>query len=88
MTTELSHEPAETRRGPEAEALDLELGERLAGELLCLAWPMRAAVVLHHVVGLPYEEVATALDRPVGTVKADIHRGLTRLRSRLQEVTL
>ena len=88
VTTELSHEPAETRRGPEAEALDLELGERLAGELLCLAWPMRAAVVLHHVVGLPYEEVATALDRPVGTVKADIHRGLTRLRSRLQEVTL
>ena len=52
-----------------------------------LTWPMRAAVVLHYVVGLPYEEIATALERPVGTVKADIHRGLARLRTRLQEVS-
>ena len=38
-------------------------------------------------LGLPYEEVAAALDRPVGTVKADVHRGLARLRTRLQEGT-
>src|SRR3990172_1692603 len=87
VTAELSTDPAEARRGPEAETIDHELGDRLTAELRRLTWPMRAAVVLHHVVGLPYEEVAAALDRPVGTVKADVHRGLARLRTRLQEVT-
>ena len=80
-------DPVDTRRGPEEDAIDHELGDELAAELRQLSWPMRAAVVLHHVVGLPYEEVAIALDRPVGTVKADIHRGLARLRTRLQEVS-
>jgi RNA polymerase sigma factor (sigma-70 family) len=47
----------------------------------------RTAVVLRHVVGLPYEDIATALDRPVGTVKADVHRGLARLRTTISEET-
>jgi RNA polymerase sigma-70 factor (ECF subfamily) len=50
-----------------------------------LPMPMRTAVVLRHVVGLPYGEIATALDRPVGTVKADVHRGVQRLRTMLEE---
>lgn len=45
--------------------------------------PQRAAVVLRHVVGLPYAEIAVALDRPVGTTKADVHRGLEHLRGLL-----
>jgi RNA polymerase sigma-70 factor (ECF subfamily) len=40
----------------------------------------RRAVVLRHVVGLSYPEVAAVLQRPEGTVKADVHRGLARLR--------
>jgi RNA polymerase sigma factor (sigma-70 family) len=87
VTTELSIDPAATGRGPESEALDHDLGDHLVAELRHLSWPMRSAVVLHHVVGLPFDEVAAALDRPVGTVKADVHRGLARLRSRLQEVS-
>lgn len=48
--------------------------------------PMRRqAVVLRHVVGLDYEEIASALDRPVGTVKSDVHRGLERLRMIMEE---
>jgi DNA-directed RNA polymerase specialized sigma24 family protein len=43
----------------------------------------RNAVVLRHVVGLTYREIATALDRPVGTTKADVHRGLEHLRALL-----
>jgi RNA polymerase sigma-70 factor (ECF subfamily) len=46
---------------------------------------MRAAVVLRHVAGLSYREIAAALDRPVGTVKADVSRGLDRLRRQLEE---
>jgi DNA-directed RNA polymerase specialized sigma24 family protein len=33
-----------------------------------------------HVIGLPVAEIAHVLDRPAGTVKSDISRGLRRLR--------
>ena len=36
--------------------------------------------VLSDVVGLSYQEVADALDVPVGTVRSRIHRGRSRLR--------
>lgn len=45
----------------------------------------RKAVVLRHVVDLSYGEIAEAMDRPEGTVKADVSRGLARLRDILQE---
>jgi len=41
----------------------------------------RAAVVLRHVDGLSYEEMALALGRPEGTVKAQVHRGVALLRA-------
>lgn len=40
---------------------------------------MRRAVVLRHVVGLSYREIAAATGRPPGTVKSDVHRGIERL---------
>lgn len=40
----------------------------------------RAAVVLRHVVGLGIVEISEITGRPEGTVKADVHRGLARLR--------
>jgi len=48
--------------------------------LAALPGPQRAAVGLRHVDGLSYPEVATALDRPIGTVKSDVHRGVRTLR--------
>jgi RNA polymerase sigma-70 factor (ECF subfamily) len=44
----------------------------------------REAVVLRHVVGLTYGEIAGSLDRPVGTVKSDVSRALARLRDALR----
>jgi RNA polymerase sigma-70 factor (ECF subfamily) len=35
----------------------------------------RQAVVLHHLVGLPVEEVARQLNLPVGTIKSRLTRG-------------
>jgi RNA polymerase sigma-70 factor (ECF subfamily) len=40
-------------------------------------------VVLRHVEGLPYAEVAEVLGRPVGTVKTHVHRGVRQLREQL-----
>ena len=43
----------------------------------------RDAIVLRHVVGLGYDEISAVLQRPVGTLKSDVHRGLRRLRTML-----
>jgi len=51
--------------------LSIELAEALRG----LDPLYRRPVVLHDVVGLPYADIAAALDLPVGTVKSRIHRG-------------
>jgi DNA-directed RNA polymerase specialized sigma24 family protein len=40
---------------------------------------------MRHVAGMPVSEIAAALDRPAGTVKSDIHRGLALLRAALEE---
>lgn len=47
----------------------------------------RRAVVLRHVVGLGYEEIAIATGQAVGTVKSDVHRGLGRLRQLMEDET-
>lgn len=44
----------------------------------------RTAVVLRHVVGMGIAEISDTTGRPEGTVKADIHRGLERLRSTME----
>jgi RNA polymerase sigma-70 factor (ECF subfamily) len=53
------------------------LVERLPGRY-------RAAVVLRHVEGLGYGEIAAILGQPVGTTKANVHRGLAVLRRGLE----
>lgn len=46
----------------------------------------RAVVVLRIYEDLPEATVAEILDRPVGTVKSDLHRALTQLRTLLEDV--
>jgi RNA polymerase sigma factor (sigma-70 family) len=58
--------------------------ELLAGLLAGLPRHWREAVVLRHVEGLPYAEVAEVLGRPVGTVKTHAHRGVRQLRVELE----
>jgi RNA polymerase sigma factor (sigma-70 family) len=41
----------------------------------------RLAVALRHVEGLSYEELSETLNRPVGSVKSDVHRGIALLRA-------
>jgi RNA polymerase sigma-70 factor (ECF subfamily) len=58
--------------------------DRWAGLLTALPAQYRAAVVLRHIDGLSYPEMAQALDRPEGTVKAQVHRGIALLRTMLE----
>ena len=81
--TELGNvEPgADETTGPAATVGRRDARETWADLLLTLPPAYRSAVVLRHVDGLSYPEVATALDRPEGTVKAQVHRGLALLRT-------
>ena len=76
--------------GDRADAEPAQVAERgqerelLVGLLAALPRPYREAVVLRHVEGLPYSEVAEVLGRPVGTVKTHVHRGVRQLRVMLE----
>ena len=72
VAPEHRHAVDEVRRRRDAH----EWRERLAQ----LSTRQRDAIVLRHVVGLTYDEIGEVLDRPAGTIKSDVHRGLDRLR--------
>lgn len=55
-----------------------------AARLLALPPAYRGPVVLRHIDGLSYPDVAAALGRPEGTVKAQVHRGTALLRAMLE----
>lgn len=44
----------------------------------------RAMIVLYHTEGLSYDEIAEALDLPIGTVKSRLNRARLLLREKLQ----
>ena len=67
---------------PPVSADALALAEALRG----LSMPHRQVLVLHHLLGLPVEEVARELAIPVGTVKARLARGRRALARRLAEL--
>jgi RNA polymerase sigma-70 factor, ECF subfamily len=55
----------------------------LAEALRTLPMHQRQAIVLHHLVDLPVEEVAATLGTPTGTVKSWLARGRRTLAARL-----
>jgi RNA polymerase sigma factor (sigma-70 family) len=80
-TTELAFEPgAEPGVDPLTRRDQRETWARL---LAGLSPAQRTAVVLRHVDGLSYAEIAEVVGRPEGTVKAHVHRGLAALRTAL-----
>jgi RNA polymerase sigma-70 factor, ECF subfamily len=77
---ELNGSEPDHGRGPEADALANIERDALGARLAALPPRYRDAVVLRHVQELSYAEAAEALGQPVGTVKANVHRGLKMLR--------
>jgi RNA polymerase sigma-70 factor (ECF subfamily) len=78
-------EPAADAAGrPPAVLERAERARRLASLVEGLPERYRAAVILRHVEGLGYGEIAGVLEQPVGTVKANVHRGLALLRRGLE----
>jgi RNA polymerase sigma-70 factor (ECF subfamily) len=78
---ELEHPTAAASETPHERLARNEARRTWATRLLGLPERYRAPVVLRHVDGLGYDDIAIALDRPEGTVKAQVHRGLVLLRA-------
>jgi RNA polymerase sigma-70 factor, ECF subfamily len=77
---ELNGSEPDVATGPEEDVLRKAEIDELAARVACLPARYREAVVLRHVQDLSYAEVAETLGQPVGTVKANVHRGLKILR--------
>ena len=74
------------RMGPPPEVSEVSVETLALVEALgTLPVRQRQAIVLHHLVGLPVEEVAQTLRMPAGTVKSLLSRGRRALASRLGE---
>jgi RNA polymerase sigma-70 factor, ECF subfamily len=60
-----------------------ELGGAIERAIAALRPEYRSCIVLRHVEGRSYEEIAAMLDLPLGTVKTYIHRARHQLREAL-----
>lgn len=77
---ELNGSEPDQGSGPEEDTVRRAEIDALAARVASLPARYREAVVLRHVQDLSYAEAAEALGQPVGTVKANVHRGLKMLR--------
>jgi RNA polymerase sigma-70 factor (ECF subfamily) len=75
---------ADPQAGPEKEALRAELNRAIEDCLRRLPAEFRVAAVLVDVEGYDYLEAATAIGKPVGTVKSRVARARARLRDCLR----
>ena len=57
-----------------------ELGSAIEKAIAALRPEYRSCILMRHVEGRSYEEIATTLDLPLGTVKTYIHRARLELR--------
>ena len=71
-------------KDPEQDALESERERALKKALSSLRRVYREAVVLRDIEGFAYEEIATALDISLGTVKSRLARGRQELRRKLE----
>ncbi len=63
-----------------------ELGSAIERAIARLRPEYRSCILLRHVEGRSYEEIATTLDLPLGTVKTYIHRARHELRKQLEHL--
>jgi len=71
---------------PLAELEARELGSQIEQAIGKLRPEYRTAILLRHVEGRAYEEIAEVMDLPLGTVKTYIHRARLELREYLADL--
>ena len=79
---------ADRSPSPEAAYLEKEQAHLVQGAVMALPEASRAVLVLREYGGLAYDEIASALEIPVGTVMSRLNYARTRLRETLTEYRL
>ena len=85
LGTTLTEPAADQQAEPEAIVARAERERELSAVIAKLPERYRVALVLRHVEGFGYDELAALLHQPVGTVKSNVHRGVELLRKALGE---
>lgn len=75
-----------TEETPEDYAASRELGATLEVAIGKLRPEYRTAIIMCHVEGRPYEEIAETMGVPLGTVKTYIHRARNELKKELEHL--
>jgi RNA polymerase sigma-70 factor (ECF subfamily) len=76
-----------SNENPEEYASNRELGHEIEKALADVRPEYRTAIILWHMEGRPYEEIAEIMGVPLGTVKTYIHRARNELRLRLAHLS-
>ena len=79
--------PADDAEQPEQVAERRAEQDQVAAIVASLPERYRAAVILRHMQGLRYQEIAAVLGQPAGTVKSNVHRGVAYLRAALESAS-
>lgn len=82
----LEEQLPDPQSGPERLLEESEARQRLAQAVAELPPPYRAVIALRYDAGLSYDEIATALDLPLNTVRTHLHRAKAQLRLALQDM--
>lgn len=85
LSTNAAEPAGDNQDEPEAIVARAERERELGAVIAKLPERYRVALVLRHVEGFGYGELATLLNQPVGTVKSNVHRGVELLRKALGE---
>lgn len=63
---------------------DLELHDRLEKAIAMLPTQYRLLIAAHYLEGVQYEDLAEAMQMPIGTIKTQLHRARRQLRRLLE----
>jgi RNA polymerase sigma-70 factor (ECF subfamily) len=80
---EMERQIEDPGRTPEEESERQERERRIESAVDHLPEYQRAMIVMYHAEQMPYEEIAAALDLPIGTVKSRLNRARLSLRDLL-----
>lgn len=75
------YDPPDTAAGPREAASQKELGGKMSRAISRLPLKQKTAFILHHLQGLPQEEVAEVMGCSLGAVKAHLFRANGTLRA-------
>ena len=78
--------PGKPSPNPESEVFREEQSRSIRQAIDSLAEDLKLAITLREIDGLSYEEIATIMECPIGTIRSRIHRARKELKEKLENI--